>query len=290
MQKNLFSAGLIAIATLAPTSLFADAAPTFRTEGVTIRIDDSGAIIVPVRVNGNGPFPFLLDTGAAHSVISDALAERLALRFVAKTAVLTTTGREWRPVVEIDQTTIECARSERLQPSVVPSAQLHDIARGIEGMVGQDFLFAFNYTLDYRNKRLTWNDGAQTPDDVRLPLVAQAGRYLVQVRGSQSHASMLLVPDSGASGFVAYERNGRTTLALNPGAGVTSVESLAGEQRARTMILRELRLGGIRLRDYAVAVIARDPDDVVEGDGLLPLHLFASVSFSARERRLVIRR
>ena len=290
MQKNLFSAGLIAIAALAPTMLYADRVPTFRTgeSETAVRIDESGAMIVPVRVNGSGPFPFLLDTGAADSVISNALAERLALRFVAKTAVLTTTGREWRPVVEILETTIECARSGRLLPSVVPSAQLDDIARGIEGIVGQDFLFAFNYTLDYRNKRLTWNGDAPQPVGVRLPLVAQGGRYLVRVGGSRTHAPLLLVPDSGTSGFVAYERNGRTTLALNPSAAITAVQSLAGENRVRTMILRELRLGTITLRDHTVAIIPRDSDDIDEGDGLLPLHLFASVSFNAREGYLIL--
>ena len=288
MQKDLISAGLITLATLASTTLSADKAAAVRAEEIAVRIDESGAIIVPVRVNGSGPFPFLLDTGAAHSVIGDGLAERLALRFVAKTAVLTTTGREWRPVVEILQTAIGSTRSEHLLPSVVPSTQLEDIAGGIEGIVGQDFLFAFNYTLDYRNKRLTWDDDRPVRGGSRLPLVPQGGRYLVQVEGSRRHAPALLVPDSGASGFVAYERDGRTTLALNPAGGITAVRSLAGGQRVRTMILQELRLGAITLRDHTVAVIPRDSDEVVEGDGLLPLHLFASVSFSAREGYLIL--
>ena len=55
------------------------------------------------------------------------------------------------------------------------------------------------------------------------------------------------------------------------------------------MMLRTLRLGTLTLKDYPVAVVPRDPDDAVEGDGLLPLHLFASVTFNARESYLIVR-
>ena len=275
------SAVLIALAVLAPKTVAAE---------IAVRIDESGAVIVPVRINGTGPFPFLLDTGSTHSVVSLSLVERLELRFVAKTSVLTSTGREWRPVTRLDQTTIEGAESKGLLASVAASSQLDAAARGIEGIIGQDFLFGLNYTLDYRGKRLLWNDGGSIGDGARLPLVAQGGRYLVQVMSSAGKAPLLLVPDSGASGFVAYERNDRTRLMLTPAAGLTSVHGLSGGQSARTMMLRELRLGEITVRDQPVAVIARDSNDLVEGDGLLPLHLFASVSFNAREQCLVVRR
>ena len=56
------------------------------------------------------------------------------------------------------------------------------------------------------------------------------------------------------------------------------------------MMIHELRLGAMMVRDQPVAVVARDPSDVIEGDGVLPLHLFASVSFNAREQCLVLRR
>ena len=50
------------------------------------------------------------------------------------------------------------------------------------------------------------------------------------------------------------------------------------------------RIGDVTVRDQTVALIVRDGVDVPEGDGLLPLHLFASVSFNTREQCLVIRR
>jgi predicted aspartyl protease len=281
VAKIFFCIALMMIAVLAPRPVSAE---------VVVRIDESGGIVVPVIIDGSGPFSFLLDTGSTHSVVSQSLADRLALHVVAKTSVSTSAGREWRPVVEMNQTTIESARSARLLASVATRAQLDAVARGIDGIIGQDFLFALNYTLDYRRKRLAWNDGASNAAGVRLPLVMQGGRYLVRVTSSSDESPLLLVPDSGASGFVAYERNGSTKLSLGPAAGSITVHSLSGAQSARTMMLRELRFGTVRIRNQPVAVVTRDPEDLVEGDGLLPLHLFASVTFNAREQCLVLRR
>jgi predicted aspartyl protease len=271
---------------------------------VPVAIDSAGAIIVHVRINDRGPFPFLLDTGASHSVVSESLTERLKLRLVAETTVTTSTGREIRGVVRLNETSIGSARSETVLASVAPASRLAAIARGIDGIIGQDFLFSFNYTLDYRRHRLIWTDGASTAEGTRLPLIAQHGRYLVQIAVPGERTPMMLVPDSGANGFVMFARHGRTRMSLHAfappdgnrfgeagwSAQTTSVHSVSGRQTVRTMMMRELRIGDVTVRDQPVAVIARDGGDEREGDGLLPLHLFASVSFNAREQCLIIRR
>ena len=35
--------------------------------------DHIGRVVVPVRINGQGPFRFIVDTGASHSTVSPAL-------------------------------------------------------------------------------------------------------------------------------------------------------------------------------------------------------------------------
>ena len=256
---------------------------------VPLSIDASGAIVVPVHVNGRGPFLFLLDTGSSHSVMSRSLADGLNLEFIARTPVTTTTGREMRPVVKLDQTAIGTVRFDGLLVSIADSAQLGAIAQNIEGIIGQDFLFAFNYTLDYRRHRLSWTDDDAGDGGTRLPLVAEQGRYLVRLGSHGTRAPVLLVPDSGSNGFVLYARDGRTPLPLESASAVLSVHSLSGGQNARAMILRELKLGDVTVRDQPVALVSRDSGNRLEGDGLLPLHLFDSVSFNARDKQLTIR-
>ena len=51
--------------------------------------------------------------------------------------------------------------------------------------------------------------------------------------------------------------------------------------------MRELRVGPVILRRQPVAVVPRDDLQAYEADGLLPLHLFDSVTFNAHERYMV---
>jgi hypothetical protein len=255
---------------------------------VALSIDAAGTVVAPVTINGSGPFLFLVDTGSSGSVISDALARHLDLEPIAATWVLTSASRQLRPVVRLDLTSIGTVRTEGLLASVVSSSQFAAIARSIDGIIGQDFLSGFNYTLDYRRRRLSWTAGDVINGDARLPLIAQNGRYLIEITSSNA-SPVRLVPDSGANGFVVYSRKGLTRVRLEPPAGEMAVHSLSGRQSAQTMWLRELKLDSLTVRNQPVAVIAREQGEVVEGDGLLPLHLFDSVSFNADDRYIVLR-
>jgi predicted aspartyl protease len=273
-------------------SLFAStSAPSADPVPVPITVDSAGGITVWTTINGHGPFPFLLDTGASHSVVSDTLSKRLGLVPMALTQVITSTQFEPRHVVRIETAAIGPTAVTELLASVVGARRLAGLAPNIQGLIGQDFLLALNYTLDYRKKRLTWNAlGTPTPG-TRLPLVVRNGRYLVQVNLGDDQAPAMLVPDSGASGFVVYAREGRTRLPLEAARAAVEMHSLSGAHRVPTRILREFRLGNVVVSNQVAAVVDRGPIDVDhgEGDGLLPLHLFASVTFDAREQSLVIR-
>src|SRR3982074_3598920 len=46
---------------------------------VPTRIDRIGRVLAPVKINDQGPFRFIVDTGASHSTISPRLAAALGL-------------------------------------------------------------------------------------------------------------------------------------------------------------------------------------------------------------------
>jgi aspartyl protease len=78
--------------------------------------------------------------------------------------------------------------------------------------------------------------------------------------------------------------------AMDPAPGSAEVFGLAGRRvDARQMVLRELRVGSVKMKNQPAVVMERDAQDAQEGDGLLPLHVFASVSFNCREGYLVVR-
>jgi hypothetical protein len=256
---------------------------------ITLSLRSSGAVRVPVGINGAGPFTFLLDTGSSHTIVSSELVDRLSLPVVAQARVRTPAGVEMGRVVRVELISIGSASAEGLMPSVVSLARLRERESGVDGVIGQDFLKAFDYTVDYRRKRLRFTAEAEDPH-LRLPLVRAGDRSLVQLPGSAGDDPVLMVPDSGTEGFVVFERNGRTAVRVDPMSQFVGVSGLASQQVGRGAVLRELKVGGVTLRNQPAVVIEREGARTVEGDGLMPLHQFSSVSFSNSEGFMVVKR
>jgi hypothetical protein len=272
----------IPVVTILLSLILSTAGMTATPEEIVLSVRSSGAIVVPVTINGQGPFSFVLDTGASHSTVSGNLADCLTLPAVAKGLVSTTAGDQVRVVVKVERVVIGSASVEGLLPTVVALASLHDIEARVDGVIGQDFLSAFNYTLDYRRKRLRWTvpDG---DEHVRLPLVRAGDRSLVELSDNGRDVPLLMVPDSGSEGFVVFERNGRTALTVEYMEQLVGVSAPGLRQVGRGAVLRELRVGAVTLRNQPAVVVKGSGSNAVQGDGLLPLHQFSSVAFNNTE-------
>jgi hypothetical protein len=207
----------------------AAAGPALAPDEVALSLGRSGAVRVPVMVNGQGPFRFLLDTGSSHTTLGRELAERLALPVVAQVNVTTPAGVQMQPVVKVELMAIGSASVPALMPSVVSLAELRSMEPGIDGVVGQDFVGAFDFTIDYRRKRLRF---AAEPADpgTRLPLVRAGDRALVELAGNGDGTPVLMVPDTGSEGIVLFEREGRTAVKLDPISQLVDVSALAMRQ------------------------------------------------------------
>jgi hypothetical protein len=275
----------LAVSPLLPWATEAVAAP----REVVLSIRSRGAVVAPVTLNGQGPFDVLLDTGCSHSTLSAELAEQFALPVVAKVRVSTLAAAETRLVVELERMAIGGASVEGLTPSLVSRSRLRALQSGIDGVIGQDFLSRFDYTLDYRRKRLRWT---AEPDDgpARLPLIRAGDRPLVQLPGDERQGPVLMVPDSGTEGFVVFERRGRTAVMVDYASQLLAVSALDQRRIGRSAVLRELRLGPLVLRDLPAVVLGREGDRAFEGDGLMPLHHFSSVSFNNSEAFMLVRK
>jgi predicted aspartyl protease len=260
-------------------------------DSVPFTLSEAGAVVVAATIDGAGPFAFLVDTGSSRSAVTRETAVSLGLPAIAFTSVVTAAGAERCPVVRLNNLALGGTRVDALLAPVVPSARLMVGGRRVDGIVGQDFLSGFNYTLDYRARRLVWN-AAPEPDGVRLTLHRSEGRFLVELpQGNGSDVALTMVPDSGADGLVLFARAGVIAALQTSGprdAGV--VAGVGGAGLAQSVRVRELRIGGVTWRNRTASVIDRSEPDAPEGDGLLPLHTFGRVSFNSSEGYVVFER
>jgi predicted aspartyl protease len=276
MRECLFlSAAIILLAT---PRLWAGSTMAFQ-------LGEQGGVIVPVMVNGSGPFRMLLDTGATHSAITEDVAALVQAKPVARTTVITPAGNTLRTIVAVDRIHVGSVTAESVLPSVIPARAL-DPEGKIQGLIGQDVLARLRYTLDFKDRTIEWHQQMPSDRGVRLPLAFEHGRFLVALQ--QDRGTLRLVPDSGAGAFVLFDARGGAIFTIPESSATVELSTAHTTSSARPVRVRELRVGDRIMRDVPAVTIERADRHPAEGDGLLPLHLFERVTFDGPGRILIV--
>jgi len=115
-------------------------------------LDHIGRVVAPVTINGQGPFRFIIDTGANSSVISPALAQRLSLTLSPPDSMTLSgvTGSALVPTAKIDTLT---AGDIELHDLTLPV--LDSILDGADGVLGVEGFEGTKIRIDFARDRLT---------------------------------------------------------------------------------------------------------------------------------------
>jgi predicted aspartyl protease len=267
---------------------FAAASPSVP---LPFHLTHQGAIIVPTSLNGTRPALFMLDTGSNGSVISEPLASALGAKVVAKTTMMSASGRKDALVVKIGHLAVGGVSAHGVLMTLAsPDAfNLPDLATSghhVQGVIGQDVLGTLRYTIDYRRQIIFWHEAAAgiPPRATVFELESQQDRFVALV--PQGRRVLRLVPDTGADTLVLFQGEGGT-LPTATASEPAEVTGLAGTRPAQRAVVRALQVGSITLMDVSAAIVNREGDSPPL-DGLLPLHIFARVTFNGPERQLFI--
>ncbi|HEX6133363.1 MAG TPA: retropepsin-like aspartic protease [Longimicrobiales bacterium] len=114
------------------------------------------ALMVPLRINGRGPFDFILDTGATITCVDESLAIELALPEVRGGIGVGAGvgGRGALRLVTLDSLTLGHATAFELDACVVDLEHLAGLDLDVDGLVGLNFLRQFHVTLDFERNVL----------------------------------------------------------------------------------------------------------------------------------------
>lgn len=115
------------------------------------------ALVVPVHVNGTGPYDFVLDTGATITCIDDALSRELQLeKLRGVSGVAAGVGGSGQiELVRVDSVRVGQATAHGLEACVVDLQHLQGVGLEIDGLVGLNLLSSFRVTLDFERSVLT---------------------------------------------------------------------------------------------------------------------------------------
>jgi predicted aspartyl protease len=118
-------------------------------------------VVVDVRVNGMGPYSFLLDTGSTSSAVDPQLSSSLALPTAQSARVAS-----WNDTTDARRAFVESLSlgpidSGPLNVLVQPLLAFKAFDSHLRGILGQDVLLRSNYLIDNRRHRIEFdNDGA----------------------------------------------------------------------------------------------------------------------------------
>ena len=119
-------------------------------------------IIVSVLVNGRGPYPFALDTGAAGSAISPVQAKELGLADRGRLSVMGGAGVIGGFITSIDSLQIGETTMTDLKVAVADFfAPLSEaVGQPVAGVIGHNVLSQFEVVIDYPAQTIQFNRAA----------------------------------------------------------------------------------------------------------------------------------
>jgi hypothetical protein len=236
---------------------------------------ESGRVFVNVRVNGEGPFRFMIDLGASgNGRIDERLAAQLALRSVGTARNSDGVNVATVAVVEVAELAFGPIVMDNLQ---LPSRDYNRSARSapLMGILGQAFFSDHLLTIDYPNQRLLISEERLVPGDphvvayegaLRIPLTIGA----VETTGGIDTGSSLVmhVPRRYASlvrtsrlEIVGEGRRANTTFELYRGTILEPI-TIAGSVHERVTVrfsdpVNEINIGSGFLSRFVVRVDQR---------------------------------
>ena len=251
------------------------------TAAVSFRLAHGFAVIVPVTVNGSGPYSFLLDTGSSQTSIDAELSDKLHLHPVPGGNVITITESRSVEVARIESLAVSTTRFAETEVLVRDLHALRALDRSLRGVLGQDALRQTDYLLDYQHRTVQFDEDGEvlrSADGERLLLTpvssssgAQYGSTLVATTVRDAHR--MLVLDSGSASLVLFEKN------VPPGSAFATgdVRDDYGRRGMARVEKVQLCIGRSCQQAAAWSVAGR----VFPGiDGLLPTWLFPSLYVS----------
>ena len=167
-----------------------------QTDVVATRADAADRMTVPVRIGANGPYRFMIDTGAENTVVSSEVAQRLALPAGRSAILMGVAGSQRVPTVEIDEIGLGRRTYYTLTAPVVEARHI-----GADGIIGLDSLQKQRVLIDFRRNLIAIDDARNLGGNAGFEIVVTARRrsgQLIMTDARIDGIKVAVVIDTGA--------------------------------------------------------------------------------------------
>lgn len=250
-------------------------------------------LAVDVHVNGNGPYKFVVDSGADTSVVGLRIARGLALPLGNPAIVNSMTARHIVDRVKIAELSVGSSKFRNMQ---LPA--LKEIDVGGDGLIGIDALVQQRLLMDFEKKSIKVEDG-------RIPFRALPGEIVITAKRKRGQLILTAVKAAGLPLDAVIDTGSEVTIGntklrdklirgnrdkfwMVEATGVTGVT-----MKMQMAVIGELELGPVTLRNVPMAFADVPPFELfglADGPALLlgtdMLENFRRISLDFRNRKV----
>ncbi|MBK8272521.1 MAG: aspartyl protease family protein [Sphingomonadales bacterium] len=230
---------------------------------VATGLDRSLRMTVPVMINGQGPFDFVVDTGADRTVISEELAKQLNLPQSGTATLHAMGGSAKVKLVSIKTVQVSTNIAKRVEAAALPRRNV-----GADGLLGIDSLKNQRIVMNFQSNTMRVEPASvpeeAVPEDSDLIIVTAKTRLgqLVMVDADANGQKIWVVVDTGAQNSIANTRLRALLVKRVPETEIKSismVDVLGRTTPAEYTIVSKLRIGGVSMGNAAIAFADAHP-------------------------------
>jgi predicted aspartyl protease len=283
-QQNLVC-GLLYLAVLLLFATVPGCAESLQKVTVSMRPYKGTRSVVAVKVNGAGPYDFMVDTGATVTVLDAALFHELGLQAMGSSRIVSSAGTTDQILSAVKELTLDSLSVRNVAVVSMKSLMTGTDYRQVRGILGENFLRHFDILIDNQHRTITLDAGDGLADSLageRLPLTfpplpqGDDNRYQPRISvtvETYGAASMLL--DSGATMLVLLQRGGQRN-GWGDGMILQTVNgSLPCESAYDKLYLGKGTVRNLEIVNCQTATV--EPSDA---EGILPTAIFKQIFIS----------
>jgi predicted aspartyl protease len=239
--------------------------------------------VVAVKVNGAGPYDFMVDTGATITVLDTALFHELGLQVMGSSRIVSSAGVTNQVLSQVKEITLDCLSVQNIKVVSMQSPLQGSDYHAVRGVLGENFLRHFDILFDNQDRTMTLDAAGGLADSLageRLPIIfpplplEAENRYQPMISAElQGYGRARFLLDSGATEFMFVQWG--DPLSLGDTRVRTVNGSLACESANKRVHLGKGMVSNLPMVSCQSATVK--PQD---SQGILPTGIFRQVFIS----------
>jgi len=271
--------------------------PPAAPETIKLSTDAAARMTIPVMINGQGPYPFVIDTGADRTVISRELADQLKLPGGPQVQLHNSGGVDKVGTVSIARLGVGDRTLSDIDAPLLTESNLE-----AQGMLGVDSLKDQHIVMDFQTRRMISSPSRREPYDPNTIVVRGKSRFgqLILVDATVRGVPVYVILDSGAQATVGNMALRKLLTRVVDHSQPTEVISVTGRRTpAEFQDVNEAHIGDLTIRNMPLTfaelhTFARfgleDKPAMLLGMDVLSLCRRVSVDFKRREATFTLAR